>query len=237
MAAAWMAQVCRPARGVGAVGGSVYGAPASSRPRPSPAGPSRPLPRSSAGGCARPAAGWGGSRRRRGPTRRFQGSRAQRSCVHIPPFSTDACATASIAELRAARRVPTGEDDRRLRRDGYEGGVAPETGRCRCRCLFRSPDSRSKWRKFQEFERGSGYHAAHHLSVPMLGRILATGAHHSHRQHFLPQDRALGLPARSIRLRKSGRAPDKRVGTDTNPSTRQGEGRERANASCGDSRA
>jgi hypothetical protein len=87
--------------------------------------------------------------------------------------------------------------------------------RRRNRCT--APDSRSKWRKTEEFKRASGYHAAHRLSVPMLGWTPATGAHHSHRSAFLPQDRALGLPARKTRLGNSGRAPDKELGTETNP--------------------
>src|SRR5215211_2733170 len=100
-----------------------------------------------------------------------------------------------IPELRASQRVVAGE-------------VGDPAGRHAGRNRFTVPDSRSKWRKTDELKRSSGYHAGNRLSVPMLGRTPATGAHHSHRPALLPQDRASGPEPEATRLGNSRRAPD-----------------------------
>jgi hypothetical protein len=79
--------------------------------------------------------------------------------------------------------------------------------------------------------------AAERLSVPMLGRTLATGGHYSHRPHSC---RRIGLraPGEGEPDWGTGERPIYTVGMKFNQSPVEREGRrERANASCGDSRA
>jgi hypothetical protein len=163
-------------------------------------------------GCGPPAGSSGGFRTPPGRPAAKATARIRGSSPHIPPITTDGCVGARVVRgdafvappacqaakpprLRASRRVAGGGD----------GNPASRHAR-RNKCS--APDSRSKWRKTGDLERRSGYHAGNHVSVPMLGRIPATGAHHSHRPAFLPQDRASGPEPESTGLGNSRRAPD-----------------------------